>query len=301
MRVVHMTDVHFFEPPSLRASFSKRALGLANLYGFGRLHYFDATDIVRQAVADALDFGPDLFVMTGDVTAMSSDPEFVLAREAFGPLLESVPSVVIPGNHDRYTRGAVRDARMERWFGPWMRGGTWDADAGAWAGGDDGGYPVRYRLGDLDVVATDPCRATVRSSGKYGAEAIARAEALVAESREAGQGVLYLMHYPPLWGDGTPYDRGGHCLVDVADVLASFDRAPPDLVLHGHKHECWRTDRGPTVVLNCGTTSARSPLEDRAAGYYVIDLDGGDVRAIRRRVLLEGGDGWKDHPSTFGT
>lgn len=300
MRVVHMTDVHFFVPPTIRGAMSKRALGLANLYVAGRVHYFDASDVVREAVADALDFRPDLFVLTGDVSAMSTHDEFQAARDAFGPLLESVPSVVIPGNHDRYTRGAVRDARMERYFGPWMQGGTWDPAAGAWVGGT-GGYPTRFRIGGVDLIATDPCRAHLRSSGRYPDGAIAEAEALVGSSREAGQQVLYLMHYPPLWGDGTPYDRPGHCLADVHEVLASFDRAPPDLVLHGHKHECWRTDRGPTAVLNCGTTSARSPLDDRAAGYFVIELKEQRVQEVRRRILKEGSKLWQDHPSTFGT
>jgi len=300
MRVVHMTDVHFFVPPSVAGAMSKRALGLANLYVGGRLSYFDAAALVREAVADAIDFNPDLFVMTGDMTAMSSPHEFAAARAAFAPLLENVPSIVIPGNHDRYTRRAVRERRMEQYFGPWMSGGTWDAASGGWIDGS-GGLPTRFRLGDTDLIATDPCRAHLRSTGRYASGAIAEAEALVVESRAAGQQVVYLMHYPPLWPDGRPYDRPGHGLADVDDVLESFDRAPPDLVLHGHKHECWRADRGPTVVLNCGTTSARSPLEDRAAGYYVIELKDEKVREVRRRILKEGSKSWEDHPSTFGT
>ena len=194
-----MTDVHFYRAPRLRGVVGKRALGLANLHVAGRVRYFDATEVVAGAVDDALGFRPDAFLMTGDVTAMSSEEEFVAARRAFAPLLESVPSIVIPGNHDLYTRGARREARMERHFGEFMAGGTWDEEAGCWGGsaalepGKPVPWPVRFRLGSTDFVATNPCRPTLRSSGLYPAGAIERAEELVRESSAAGQQVVYLL------------------------------------------------------------------------------------------------------------
>jgi hypothetical protein len=167
-------------------------------------------------------------------------------------------------------------------------------------------WPVRFRLGDTDIVGTNPCRPVLRSSGKFAPGAIDGAEGLVAESRASGQQVLYLVHYPPLGRDGEPYRRDGHCLEDVDALLDSLRRAPPDLVLHGHKHECWRVDidlagEGSVPILNCGTTSAISPLADRTAGYYVIELEGGELKSVRRRILAADEDAFADHPSTFGT
>ncbi len=301
MRIVHMTDVHFLAPPRLRGVVGKRALGLANLYAFGRAKYFDASEVVASAVDDAARQKPDLFVMTGDMTAMAQDEEFRMAREAFAPLLESVPSAVVPGNHDRYTLGAAKGARMERWFADFMGGGTWDDEQGRWlGGGGSGAWPAEFRLGDTTIVGTDPCRPTVRSTGRMGSEVIAAAERVVAAARAEGRQVVYLVHYPPLWNDGRPYDRDGHNLVDNDDLLASLRRQPPHLLLHGHKHECWRTalegEGGRTVVLNCGSTSAISPLPDRAAGYWIIDLEGGRVTALRRRVRLADSHRWSDLP-----
>ncbi|MEE2828725.1 MAG: metallophosphoesterase, partial [Myxococcota bacterium] len=258
----------------------------------------------------ALEFSPDAFVLTGDVTAMSSEEEFEDARAAFGPLLDSVPSAVIPGNHDLYTRGAARQSRMERFFGPWMGGGTWDEGAGSWVGGTEAGqpvpWPVRFRLGGTDFVATNPCRPSLRSTGRFAEGAIEAAEQLVARAREDGQQVVYMLHYPLLGGDGAPYTREGHSLEDVDDLLASIQRVPPDLVLHGHKHECWRVDvdlksGGAVPILNCGTSSAVSPLEDRTAGYYIIELEEGRLVSVRRRILPTGTEVFSDHPSTFGT
>ena len=309
MRLIHMTDVHFFRPPGLRGLFGKRALGLANLYVGGRRHYFDAHEVVARAVADAQDFAPDAFVMTGDVTAMSSETEFRDALAAFSPLLNSVPSVVIPGNHDLYTQGAKRHARMEKHFGAWMAGGVWDEQRECWSEGaslrpgESVPWPVRFRLAQTDFIATNPCRPVLRSSGLFGPEAIQRARELVAESRAAGQQVVFLLHYPPLDGEGSPYRREGHCLQDVDALLEGFTQAPPHLVLHGHRHEAWRVDfpvGGEAVpILNCGTTSAISPLPDRTAGYYIIELEGGRLTSVRRRILLEGAEQFTDHPSRW--
>jgi 3',5'-cyclic AMP phosphodiesterase CpdA len=292
MRLLHMTDVHYLGPSPLRAKFGKRALGLANLYLRGRRHYFDADAVVPAAARDALEQAPDLFCLTGDVTAMSSPNEFAAAREGFAPLLDGVPSVVVPGNHDVYTRGAQREGRMELTFGPFMRGGTWDDETGRWTGADlphgAAPFPTRFRLGPVDVIATDPCRPGLRAEGRYADGALARAEALVEESRAAGQTVVYLMHYPVLEPSGEPYRDPGHALHDLDDVLASLRRAPPHLILHGHKHTAFRqtlvADDGAAVpVLGCGSTSALSPIRDRAAGYYLVDLDASGVNAVHRR------------------
>ena len=310
MRIVHMTDVHFLRPTWDRGVLSKRALGLVNLYVAGRKDYFDAASLVQQAVGDALQWQADLFVMTGDVTALSGASEFEEARESFSPLLESMPSVVIPGNHDVYTRGAHRSARMEKWFGAFMSGGVWSEESRSWEGGacspgEPVPWPVRFTLGDTDVIATNPCRPSLRSTGRFSDGAIDRAEALVTESVARGQQVVYLLHYPPVWKNGSPYDRPGHCLEDVHDLVGSLERRPPSLVLHGHKHEAWRADLplpgGASVpIFNCGTTSAISPMDDRTAGYFVYELEGGEITQARRRILRPGKTSFEDHPSAYG-
>ena len=304
MRVVHMTDVHFHVKPRLGQVFNKRFLGLTNLYALGRIHHFDAAGVVGSAVEDALAQEPDLFVMIGDMTALAAEEEFAAARDAFAPLLEAVPSVVVPGNHDLYTGEARRAARMERHFGAWMKGGDW-TEAG-WSGPEPSGavpWPVRFRLRDVDVVATNPCRPVLRSTGRYGREALQRAAALVQDSLAAKQSVIYAMHYPPLWADGRVYDRPGHNLVDQDALVGSLEAAPPHVLLHGHNHSCWRTaldaQPHPVHVLNCGTTSAVSPLPDRTAGYFVFELERGRLESVRRRMLLGGAGAWQDHPGSF--
>jgi len=307
VRLVHFTDVHFYVPPRPGGMIGKRALGLVNLHVVGRSKYFDATSVVGRLVEDAIAFSPDVAAITGDLSAMSSEAEFRAARAGFAGLLDAVPTAVIPGNHDRYTRGAVRSARMEQHFGEWMGGGTWDA--GAWRDpeippGDPVDRPVVFRFGRVSFVATDPCRAGLRSSGKYPPGVLDAAARRIAEERAAGRFVVFLLHYPPLDRAGAPYRRPGHSLVDVDGVLDMLRRAGPDLVLHGHKHECWRTslaatDGRDTTVLNCGSSSAVTPLQDRAAGYFLIDIAEDGSIDVRRRILTAGADAPSDHPGAF--
>lgn len=299
MRVLHMTDVHFYRPPSLGAALGKRTLGLVNLHVLGRSHHFDADGLVPLAIADALTQAPDLFVMTGDMTALASEDEFVAARAAFAPLLDALPSVVVPGNHDIYTTGARRHARMEQHFGPFMGGGTWDAQAKRWVGGWDAAaaqrgepapWPVRFRIGDVDVIATNPCKPGLRAEGRFGPGAIERAEELVRGSKADGQVVVYLLHYPVMGPDGLPYDQAGHSLQDLSELLASLRRVPPDAILHGHKHIAFRgalqVDAARSVpVFGCGSSSAASPLPDRAAGYFLFDVRDKQIGHVRRRRL----------------
>ena len=308
MRILHMTDVHFLQAPPIKGMLGKRALGMANLYIAGRKSHFDATTLVGLAVEDALQWDADLFVFTGDLTALALDSEFVQGVRAFSPLLESMPSIMIPGNHDTYTRGATRAARMEEHVGRWMAGGCWDAQLQAWsAAADHSGpvdWPVAFEIGDTTVVATNPCRPGLRATGHFGDRALERAEALVAEASAQGRQVVYQLHYPPLAKDGSPYAHSGHCLDDVDALLASLRRAPPSLVLHGHKHEAWRVDlrsgdHGAVPIVNCGTTSAVSSNPQRTAGYFIYELEEGRLLSVRRRMLLAGEGQFSDDPTNF--
>ncbi len=309
MRILHMTDVHFLQPPPLKGMLGKRALGMANLYLAGRRGHFDARALVGLAVQDALQWDADLFVFTGDLTALAVDDEFAEGYAAFSPLLLSMPSIMIPGNHDTYTRDATRNALMEQHVGAWMAGGEWDADKRAWSGAETlrGAvpWPVSFRLNGTTLVATNPCRPSLRATGYFGPKALQRAEDLVREAQGAGRQVVYLLHYPPLASDGTPYTHSGHCLEDVDDLLASLRRAPPALVLHGHKHQAYRADLplpdgGVVPIFNCGTTSAISKTPERTAGYFLYDLEDGQLRKVRRRMLLAGESKFVDDNSDFG-
>jgi len=153
IRVLHASDLHFYVPPPslwsvLRSP--KRLVGLANLYLLRRVARF-SLDVQRQLVREIVRQRPDVVVLSGDLTCLALEEEFLLARQELQPLLEcspqhgvpaghAFPTLIIPGNHDAYTdesvldkrpgaptdvrdagtRGTVAAAMMRRFFGPWM-------------------------------------------------------------------------------------------------------------------------------------------------------------------------------------
>ena len=74
-----------------------------NLYVRGRVRQFERR--VQDAAVDlCLQEKPDAVLITGDLTAMATSNEFAMARESLQPLLNAIPTFIIPGNHDIYVK-----------------------------------------------------------------------------------------------------------------------------------------------------------------------------------------------------
>jgi len=302
VRIVHLTDLHYHHPPSPRRLLSKRVLGLTNLYLGRRAAAFGGAS--RDAVVgDALALAPDLVLVTGDVSTLATPAEFATAREALEPLLASAPTVVLAGNHDRYTRGSAREQRMESSFGAWMRGGRWDAGRGAWGGPAGHHAPYRYDVGPLTVLALDSARPHPMSRGKVDREQLRRLEDALVRCAEEDRPVLLALHYPLLTADGRPYRSPGHGLSGVTELLALLRRRPVAAVFHGHDHHHRvgriAPDGGGEIAVVNGGSSGLAPGGDRDPGYYVVDwgapgeAPGGPLR-LRRRRFEGGGYRWDE-------
>ncbi len=294
MRIVHLTDLHYVEPVSPARLLSKRVLGWTNLVLRRRGVFGGAAR--EQVVGDALAREPDLVVVSGDLTTLALPAEFATARAALEPILEAVPTVVLAGNHDRYTRGATRDRRVEATFGAWMRGGRWDDRRRAWRGGGER-PPFRYDLGPLTVLALDTARPHPLSRGRLGAGQRARLEQALDDCHGQGRAVLLALHYPLLTDSGAPYRHPGHGLAGVEALLETLRRRPPLAVLHGHDHH-HRLNRlaaagGHEIPVVNGGSSGLAPRPGRDPGYYVLDWEPDGVLEIRRRRFAGGRYGWQ--------
>jgi 3',5'-cyclic AMP phosphodiesterase CpdA len=294
MRIAHATDIHWFVPPRLLDLRSfKRTIGTANLYLRGRRHHFP--EEVQTALVDFLrSLAPDLVCLTGDLTSTALPAEFEKARNALAPLLASVPTFVIPGNHDVYTPGAQRERRMQQWFGEWMHIG-------------EGGLGS-MDLGATTVLGLDPNRPTrISASGCIPA---AQLEALAVALRRpdlADRSVVLCVHYPLFDRRGALYDNWEHGLRNVADLVQVFAEAPrrPDLILHGHEHHGYRSavalpDGTSIPVFNSGSSGYANPAKGRGAAVNVYDLAPGQPLAVER--FLYGTDGFAPEPGgAYGT
>ena len=179
VRIAHITDIHVQRAPRLAEMSPKRLLGTANLYLAGRRRHF--SEAVQQELVHAVGaLKPDILVCTGDLTAQATVPEFEAALELLRPLFEAQPTVVIPGNHDTYTQGAVRSGRMETYFRPWLGKGPW---------------PRVHLVGKtVAFIALQTCTArALVSSGSIGTKQLRRLDDILRSGTLADRHVFVLL------------------------------------------------------------------------------------------------------------
>ena len=267
MRIAHATDIHWFVPPTARDITLRRMVGTANLYLKGRRRHFDPA-VQRALVEHVLALDPDLFVISGDLTAQALDTEFALAREVLDPVLQRVPTFIVPGNHDVYTPGAERSDRIGAHFGPFLH------RAGAIA---------RWRAPGLTVLGVDPNRATwFDAAGMLPQEQLGALRAALIEPTD--DFVLLVCHYPVVGPDGRLYDGAHHGLRNAAALVEVLGEAPhpPHLLVHGHIHHGYQSVLPNGIpTIDCGSSGqAYLPQRGWYAAMNVITIDGQRISSV---------------------
>jgi 3',5'-cyclic AMP phosphodiesterase CpdA len=257
MRVVILGDIHLYDlnarPWQL---LGKRLLGQTNLW-FHRRKRFNPR-LLEPVVEQALSLNPDWFLLTGDLTTTALETELRQARQMLEPLLATGRTVVIPGNHDRYTFTATRRRRFEAHF--------------------SSASPQRYpHVMDLSsawrlIAINSALPRALSSRGHLDARQLDGLRDLLRET-PAKQGVIILCHYPPALPEDQPY-RASHALaqhLQLREILSAARR--PMVFLHGHVHRPWHWLLTPQVrIVNAGSpcmTSARYPM---GQGFWQADL-----------------------------
>ncbi len=235
-RVAHISDLHILDLEGTRwhQFLNKRMTGAMNLAGMRRnAHPLAVCEhlALRLAQEDI-----DHVIITGDVTNLALDSEFRRAREIVERIGPPAYVTMIPGNHDMYTRGALRHHRFERWFGDYMVDDADEHHTAITKGRLH--YPFvrapspHVRIYGLSsAIPTPPFLAF----GHVGRDQLERLRALVAEESDVVTVRIVLVHH------------NLHHRLGAAEYLASlYDRqAFSDVmreigattVLHGHTHQ----------------------------------------------------------------
>lgn len=274
MRLAHFSDIHVTVNPltqPLLQLASKRAMGTLNYFVGGRGRHFTGVDTRILALLEDVDAQDvDHVICTGDVTQMSYEVEFERCAALFGDRLDAPTRyTVIPGNHDRYTSGADRNRRFERWFGRVS---------------EQGDYPFVKSAGEgVTIVGLDVSRPTALtdSSGYCGPAQLSRLRDIVTDPSLADQFVVVALHYALLRADGRP-DRKSHGIRDLDELLAVIDAdtARVDMVLHGHIHRSYTVSSARRPLICAG--SATDLYLRCGYNVYDIDLESRTFRTSRR-------------------
>jgi 3',5'-cyclic AMP phosphodiesterase CpdA len=297
VRLAHFSDIHLTSKPlgwRPRDWFSKRVTGWMNVRLLGRGRRFKQAPAVVAALMRAVrERRPDAIVFTGDATGMGFESEFLVAAKALGVTDETLPpAVAVPGNHDYYTRRAVRGGLFESYFGPWQVG----------LRVDDRPYPFARRVGDVWLVCANSSTANRwhwDASGAFGPDQLDRLRRLCAM---LSPGVRVLVTHYPLRTARAEVEPRVHRLRDHEHALRVASECGIGLWLHGHIHRGFvlKPTGGlpfPVVCVGSSTQNNRwtyneyaiagtkleglnrvyDPDHDqfRDAGFFELDLPGG--------------------------
>jgi 3',5'-cyclic AMP phosphodiesterase CpdA len=265
LRFVHVSDIHLLDLSGTKPwqYLNKRITGRLNLALKRRKQHDER--IFDAAVAFARALKADRLVITGDLTNLSLPSEFVHVRDRLDAA--GVPVTVIPGNHDTYTRGAVRASLFERHLGRFMDGER----------EPDTQYPFVQRFGDVVLigVSTGIVSLPLFATGAVGPDQLARLEHVLAQAGAEKLARIVLIHHPPVAGVSKPR----HDLVDLAAFGEIISRHGAELILHGHEHR--RIDSTlpgpsgdvPVHGIGSGTSCSQRPGREASLSLYEADRE----------------------------
>lgn len=273
MRFLHCSDVHItgdYRTPSILKLGWRRIPALGELYLKGRYRNFQkAPDTVRQIMRDAERHRANHVIVSGDVTAYALEEEFDGARAALEPWVgDPQKCTVIPGNHDTYTPGALRDRRFERRFGHLLESDLPEVTR-------EGPYPFVRLLDGVAVIGLRSARMPLvpgMSFGVIGNRQLEGLDAALANPKLDGRAVLVVVHHAPFKANGKP-DTVQHGLLD-AKALFRRVRGSRFAVLHGHVHHRFHHPATPERPHIFG---AGSSTQAGREGYWLIDVKDGRI------------------------
>lgn len=220
--------------------------------------HFGRTDprVVHSLLQDIRAIGPDLVVVSGDLTQRARDHQFTEARNFLENL--PAPSLVVPGNHD-----------LEPLFKPLARLLS-PRDRFHRHLPNHPASPVWEKSGIL-VMGLDSTRHLRWKSGKLRSSHLDRVDQAIAHHPHAHARVVFLHHPPSTARSGHPF--------------ASLAERGIDLVLAGHVHHA-RSElipaHGRSAVLVQASTACSTRLREDCNGYGVIRLSPHTIRVELR-------------------
>lgn len=287
----HLSDLHATPVPAhgVRHLLSKRFLGwLSWRWRRSKVH---RPDVLEALIRDLRQADPDQVVVTGDLTNVAREEEFIAARDWLWRIGGPERVFAIPGNHDAYVR-IPRAASWDYWS-EFM-----SADEGALSADDPtgsnsdpaAGFPTLRVRGPLALIGVCSARPTapLRATGRVGAAQLERLERTLNELFESDLCRIVLIHHPPL--EGVASRR--RALTDASGLRAVLARTGADLVLHGHTH---RTSIGeipgpqrpiPVVGARSSSYVGGKPYKRSQYHLYAIEREGGRAAGARFRVTL---------------
>jgi len=198
-------------------------------------------DLLDRAIEEVNELGPDVVVISGDLTGDGFRGEYESARDYLARV-ECEQMIVIPGNHDSRNVGYVH---FEELFGE---------------------RRTELHRDGVSILAVDSTEPDLDHG------LIGRGRYPWIEERFASQDAflrVFVLHHHLLPVPGTGRER--NVVHDAGDTLECLQRAGVHLVLSGHKHVpyAWRLEN--LFVVSAGTVSTTRLRGKGKPCYNVIE------------------------------
>ncbi len=218
----------------------------------GSIYFMPA--LANRVINELNDIGPDIVVVTGDLTDMGFRPEFEKAHSLLSRL-ECPDMIVLPGNHDARNVG---DTHFEEFFGA---------------------RDSELERGGVRVIGLDSTEPDL-DSGRIGRGMYKWVEERFADPDEFKVACMH-HHLVPVPGTG----RERNIAYDAGDVLRVLSESGVDLVLCGHKHvpNVWRLE--DILIVNAGTACSQRLRGAIKPSYNIIELFPSRVRITLRHTF----------------
>lgn len=279
----HLSDLHTtpVRPESPRQLLNKRLTGWLS-WRLRRRHLY-RPDVLEALIADLGDTAPDHVVVTGDLTNVGLESEFVAARGWLDRIGHPQSVFVIPGNHDAYVPIA-REVSWDLWHAYMASDIAPDVDPPKSLE-----FPTLRRRGPVAIVGVNSAEPSpiFMATGSVGREQRERLEEMLL--RLGGEGVcrVVLIHHPIVEG-ATSARRS---LSDAAEFRDVLSRAGAELVLHGHNHETQIASvPGPVhaiPVVGVRSSSYMGEKRHKRAHYHLYDFEAGPAGESGPRYIVK--------------
>ena len=267
MRILHLSDLHFGAETlhwgEVLPNLDKGLIGLANLK-LNPSRVFPA-QLRERVLQKAVELDWDLCVITGDLTNISAENEFQVAKKGLQRLREKGSLLLCAGNHDRYTTKSL--GRMESFFKE-----DWPYSQRA-----KSPFP-QYELGDWVIISLNQAvaRGVFSSQGELQGGISALKELLSSLSSKK---IILMGHYPLFLPKGV-HEAKKHRLEGMKELAELLLEQKVRLYLHGHMHQSWSflVEGSNLQAVNSGGCCRFE--EGKKAGFHLIEL--GESASVSR-------------------
>ena len=289
MRIAHFSDLHVLAldgvPP--QRFLNKRFTGWVNLK-VKRSHKHRPTHVLAVA-REIKRANVDHVVITGDLTNLALDQEFVAVRTLLETELALRPDQIsaVPGNHDLYTRGAMRDQRFTKYFHDYVASDLPELCADI----PLGRFPFVKLRGPCAIIGLSSAvpRPPLMASGQLGKPQLEGLKRILVHPEVQKRTPVILIHHP-IHNPPSMMKTFVEGLWDANGLIAELAGLHRGLLLHGHLHVRRRralgTPAGELFAIGATSASLHHDHEHKMAGFNLYEFDdSGALGKVEAHVL----------------